>query len=47
MRIVFGSLAIAMSLSKRTEFYLSEWISVLLTSVPLRSQTSFLELLCG
>ncbi|MFT0174625.1 transposase [Paraburkholderia mimosarum] len=36
-----------MSLSKRTEFYLSEWINVLLTAVPLRSQTSFLELLCG
>jgi hypothetical protein len=38
---------LAMSLSKRTEFYLSQWINVLLTAVPLRSQTSFLELLCG
>lgn len=47
MRIVFGSLAIAMSLSKRTEFCLSEWINVLLAAVPLRSRTSFLELLCG
>lgn len=36
-----------MCLSKRTEIYLSEWINVLLAAVPLRSQTSFLEMLCG
>lgn len=36
-----------MSLSERVQLCLSEWINVLLTAVPLRSQASFIELLCG
>lgn len=36
-----------MSLTERTRFYLSEWINILLIAVPLRSQASFVELLCG
>ncbi len=36
-----------MSLSKLTDFYLSEWINVPFIAVPLRSQTSFLEPLSG
>jgi hypothetical protein len=36
-----------MSPTERTRFYLSEWINILLIAVPLRSQASFVELLCG
>jgi hypothetical protein len=36
-----------MSLSERIRFYLHEWINVLLTAVPLRSDACFIELLCG
>ena len=47
MRIISDSLPMAMSLSERLQFYLDEWINVLLTAVPLRSQACFTELLCG
>jgi hypothetical protein len=47
MKVIFAFIADLMSYSSTVRRYLSAWISELLSAVPLRSQATFVELLCA